>query len=63
MDCKAGDAGCTCTGSDCSKDAPVCGPGQRALSAMGKGTDATICYSTAPRMHWREISGLRTYPD
>ena len=59
--CQAGDAGCTCTGTDCSKEAPVCGAGQRSLSAVGRGADAAICYSTAPRLQWREIPGLRTY--
>ena len=61
--CTAGEAGCVCQGAECSKDAPRCGPGQRSLSAIGRGTDATICYSSAPRLQWREISGLRTYPD
>lgn len=61
--CQKGDPGCACTGSDCSKDAPVCGAGQRSLTALGRGTDATICYSTSPRLQWREISGLRTYPN
>lgn len=59
--CKSGDAGCSCTGDECSKDAPVCGAGQRSFSALGRGTDATICYSTTPRLQWRDISGLRTY--
>lgn len=61
--CKPGEPGCSCQGTECSKDAPRCGPGQRSLSAIGKGTDATICYSAAPRLQWREVSGLRTYPD
>ena len=61
--CKTGEAGCTCTGSDCSKDAPVCGSGQRSLAAVGRGANATICYSTAPRLQWRDISGLNTYPN
>lgn len=59
--CQAGDAGCTCTGTDCSKEAPVCGAGQRSLSVQGKATDTAICYSTTPRLQWREIPGLRTY--
>lgn len=61
--CRAGDPGCNCVGSDCTKEAPPCGPGQRSLSAVGRGADATICYSVAPRLQWREIPGLRTYPD
>jgi len=60
--CKAGEPGCSCQGADCSKEVPVCGPGQRSLSAIGRGADAAICYSTAPRLQWREIPGLRTYP-
>ena len=59
--CQQGTAGCTCQGSDCTKEAPLCGAGQRSLSAVGKGADATICYSSAPRLHWRDISGLTTY--
>lgn len=61
--CQPGTPGCSCTGSDCAKDAPRCGPGQRTLSAQGRSTEAAICYSTAPRLQWREIPGLRTYPD
>ena len=57
--CTAGEPGCTCTGSDCTKPA-TCGPGQSAKRVVGKKADATICYSTAPRVQWREIPGLRT---
>lgn len=61
--CKPDTPGCNCTGSDCTKDAPRCGPGQRTLSAQGRSTEAAICYSAAPRLQWREIPGLRSYPD
>lgn len=61
--CKEGEAGCACSSADCSKEAPLCGPGQRALSVLGPRDDATICYNMAPRLQWREIPGLRTYPD
>lgn len=57
--CVAGEAGCTCVGTDCTKPA-TCGPGQSAKRVVGKKADATICYSTAPRVQWREIPGLRT---
>lgn len=60
--CVAGDAGCTCTGGECSKDAPVCGAGQRSVNIVGRATNLPLCYSNAPRLQWREISGLRTYP-
>lgn len=58
--CKAGEAGCTCVGAKCTKDAPVCGPGQRAKRVIGRSADAILCTSSAPRLQWREIPGLRT---
>lgn len=58
--CKAGEPGCTCTGPTCTKSSPTCGPGQRAKRVTGRSADAVICSSTAPRMQWREIPGLRT---
>ena len=58
--CKAGEAGCTCVGAKCTKDAPVCGPGQRAKRVTGRSADAILCTSSAPRLQWREIPGLRT---
>ena len=61
--CQQGDVGCLCQGAECTKEAPVCGPGQRSLSAAGRGSEATICYSSAPRLQWREVPGLRTYHD
>ena len=57
--CVAGDPSCTCVGADCTKPA-TCGPGQAAKRVVGKNADATICYSTSPRVQWREIPGLRT---
>ena len=57
--CVAGEPGCTCVGADCTK-AATCGPGQAAKRVVGKKADATICYSTSPRVQWREIPGLRT---
>jgi type IV pilus assembly protein PilY1 len=60
--CKAGEPGCTCTGSDCTKDSPICGAGQRAKRVTGQNADAIICSSSAPRLQWREIPGLRTAP-
>lgn len=57
--CVAGEPGCTCEGSDCKKSA-ACGPGQVSKRVVGRRADATICYSTAPRVQWREIPGLRT---
>ena len=57
--CKDGEPGCTCVGAECTK-AATCGPGQAAKRVVGKKADATICYSTAPRVQWREIPGLRT---
>lgn len=58
--CKAGEAGCTCVGATCTKDAPTCGPGQRAKRVTGRSADAILCTSTAPRLQWREVPGLRT---
>lgn len=57
--CKAGEPGCTCTGSNCSKT-PACGPGQGAKRVTGRNADAIMCYSTSPRLQWREVPGLRT---
>ncbi len=57
--CTEGDPGCTCVGTNCTKQA-TCGPGQSAKRVVGKRADATICYSTSPRVQWREIPGLRT---
>lgn len=58
--CKAGESGCTCVGATCTKATPTCGPGQRAKRVTGRSADAVICSSTAPRLQWREIPGLRT---
>ncbi|AVS79566.1 pilus assembly protein PilY [Paracidovorax avenae] len=58
--CKAGEAGCVCTGSNCTKSTPTCGPGQGAKRVTGRNADATMCYSMSPRMQWRDIPGLRT---
>ncbi len=58
-ECKAGDPNCTCTGDDCKKP-PTCGPGQGAKRAIGRNADAIMCYSTSPRMQWRDVPGLRT---
>ncbi|WP_265310864.1 pilus assembly protein [Verminephrobacter aporrectodeae] len=59
--CTAGESGCTCVGTKCTKqEAPVCGPGQRAKRVTGRSVDAVLCTSTAPRLQWREIPGLRT---
>ncbi|ABM56288.1 Tfp pilus assembly protein tip-associated adhesin PilY1-like protein [Verminephrobacter eiseniae EF01-2] len=56
--CQAGQAGCTCTGSTCTK-AAICGPGQRAKRVIGSSADAVLCMSNpAPRLQWREVSGL-----
>ena len=57
--CVNGEPGCTCVGANCTK-AAACGPGQAAKRVVGKKADATICYSTSPRIQWREIPGLRT---
>ena len=57
--CKAGEAGCTCVGSSCTK-AATCSAGQRAKRVTGQNADAVICSSAAPRLQWREIPGLRT---
>lgn len=58
--CKAGEPGCTCVGASCTKDAPTCGAGQRAKRVTGRSADAILCTSSAPRLQWREIPGLRT---
>ena len=58
--CKAGEPGCTCTGSECTKVAPTCSAGQRAKRATGKSADVVLCSSSSPRLQWREIPGLRT---
>lgn len=58
--CKAGEPGCTCTGSECTKEAPTCSAGQRAKRATGKSADVVLCSSSSPRLQWREIPGLRT---
>lgn len=58
--CRAGEAGCTCVGTDCTKNAPICQPGQRAKRVTGRSADAVLCTSSAPRLQWREIPGLRT---
>jgi len=58
--CKPGEAGCTCTGNDCTKDTPTCTPGQRAKRVTGRSADAILCSSSSPRLQWREIPGLRT---
>lgn len=58
--CKAGEPGCTCVGASCTKDAPTCGAGQRAKRVTGRSADAVLCTSSAPRLQWREIPGLRT---
>ncbi|WP_265645367.1 pilus assembly protein [Verminephrobacter aporrectodeae] len=59
--CTAGDPGCTCVSTGCTKeDAPICGPDQRAKRVTGRSVDAVLCTSTAPRLQWREIPGLRT---
>lgn len=58
--CKAGEAGCTCTGSTCEKASPTCGPGQGAKRVVGRNADAILCYSTSPRLQWRDVPGLRT---
>ena len=57
--CKAGDPGCTCVGSKCTK-AATCNAGQRAKRIVGQNADAVICSSASPRLQWREIPGLRT---
>lgn len=58
--CKAGEPGCTCVGSTCTKDAPICGAGQRAKRVTGRSADAVLCTSSSPRLQWREVPGLRT---
>jgi type IV pilus assembly protein PilY1 len=57
--CKAGDPNCACKGDKCEKP-PTCGPGQLAKRAIGRNADAIMCYSTSPRMQWRDVPGLRT---
>lgn len=57
--CKAGEPGCTCVGSKCTK-AATCSAGQRAKRIVGQNADAVICSSASPRLQWREIPGLRT---
>ncbi|MDD2180201.1 PilC/PilY family type IV pilus protein [Acidovorax sp. D2M1] len=58
--CKAGESGCTCVGATCTKDTPICSPGQRAKRVTGRSADAVLCTSSSPRLQWREIPGLRT---
>ena len=58
--CKAGEPGCTCVGSTCTKDAPICAAGQRAKRVTGRSADAVLCTSSSPRLQWREVPGLRT---
>lgn len=58
--CKAGEPGCTCTGSTCEKASPTCGPGMGAKRVVGRNADAIMCFSSSPRMQWRDVPGLRT---
>lgn len=60
--CKSGEAGCTCTGANCTKPTPTCGSGQGAKRVTGRSADAIICYGSSPRLQWRDIPGLRTKP-
>ena len=61
QECVAGTPGCVCVGSVCTKQASMCPTGQRAVNVVGSSSKATLCYSVAPRLQWREIPGLRTY--
>lgn len=58
--CKAGEPGCTCVGTTCTKTSATCGAGQGAFRVTGQSADATVCYSLSPRLQWREVPGLRT---
>ena len=58
--CVAGTPGCVCTGSNCTRQDSLCGPGQRAVNVVGSNSTATMCYSMTPRLQWREIPGVRT---
>lgn len=64
VNCTRGSEGCTCDGegqdANCTKKEAICGPGQRSFITLGGTSDAVICYSSTPRMHWREIPGIRT---
>ena len=60
--CTAGEPGCICTGTECSKNVQACPAGYQAKAILGSKTDEALCYSTRPRMHWREITEVRTYP-
>ncbi len=63
LPCQSGEDGCKCDedGQNCTKQETICGPGQRSFIALGGTSDAVICYSSSPRMHWREIPGIRTF--
>ncbi|QIL72040.1 pilus assembly protein PilY [Diaphorobacter sp. HDW4B] len=64
VNCTRGTEGCKCDGdgqdANCTKQEAICGPGQRSFITLGGTSDAVICYSSTPRMHWREIPGIRT---
>jgi type IV pilus assembly protein PilY1 len=62
--CRAGDAGCTCTTTNgvetCTKSATECPAGTSARRKIGQSSDTVFCYRPSGRMQWREIPGLRT---
>lgn len=62
--CRAGDAGCTCTTTNgvetCTKAATECPAGTSARRKIGQSSDTVFCYRPSGRMQWREIPGLRT---
>lgn len=64
VNCTPGTPGCECVGEGddrkCVKEEAICAPGQRSFIALGGTSDAVVCYSSTPRMHWREIPGIRT---
>lgn len=62
--CRAGDAGCTCTTTNgvetCTKSETECPAGTSARRKIGQSSDTVFCYRPSGRMQWREIPGLRT---
>jgi len=62
--CKKGDPDCVCTIKDekeVCKPSPKCPDGSGSLRAIGRETDANLCFSQSnARIQWREVPGLRT---
>jgi len=63
--CTKGEPGCTCTTNAAKEEVctepPICPDGSGSLRAIGRKTDANLCFSqSSARIQWREVPGLRT---